>query len=40
MRDWVLPLSPVLIVGYFIVFPDQLSVLVSVYDWVAGYLFN
>jgi hypothetical protein len=40
MRDWVLPLSPVLVVGYFIIFPDQLSALASVYDWVSGYLFN
>ena len=40
MRDWMLPLSPVLIVAYFILFPDQLRLLMTVYDWVTGALFN
>jgi hypothetical protein len=30
MRDWFLPLLPVLVVGYFLVFPDQFYALI---DW-------
>jgi len=32
MRDWVLPVAPIALVVYFIVFPDQFSALLG---WAA-----
>jgi hypothetical protein len=29
MRDWMLPLAPVIAVAYFMVFPDQFGALVT-----------
>lgn len=29
MRDWMLPLAPVIAVAYFMVFPDQFGELVT-----------
>ena len=29
MRDWYLPLSPILAIGYFMVFPNQFTALVA-----------
>ena len=32
MRDWLLPMTPIAVVVYFIVFPDQFGALL---DWAA-----
>ena len=35
MRDWLLVLAPVVAVGYFVVHPDQFTI---VMDWAVGML--
>jgi len=34
MREWVLGLAPVATVAYFLAFPGQLSVFVTLVGWV------
>jgi hypothetical protein len=34
MREWVLGLAPVVTVAYFLAFPAQLGVFVTIIDWV------
>lgn len=33
MRDWFLPVAPIAVVVYFVVFPDQFNTLL---DWAAA----
>lgn len=35
MRDWILPLVPVMTIGYFVLYPDQFGELVS---WLGNYV--
>ncbi len=35
MRDWFLPLLPVLVIGYFVAFPDQFAALI---DWAIHFI--
>ena len=35
MRDWYLPLSPIVTIGYFLAFPNQFTALV---DWALPFV--
>jgi len=34
MRDWFLPLAPMIVVGYFFAFPAHLSIVATLFAWV------
>jgi hypothetical protein len=35
MRDWILPMVPVMAIAYFVAYPDQFGVFVS---WIENYV--